>query len=161
MEEFFANKGKVAPPAPVRDTPTEPVEDPAYTAEVAPNATSDPPADSNPPTEQPPATEQAEEEKKEEAPAEATEEELADAATKIGAVYKGKKAREEVAKLKSDKEASQPAVESVAPAENPPAEVPPTEAKPEVPADQPPAENAWETAVCERNHYKRVLYKKE
>lgn len=142
MEEFFANKGKVAPPAPVRDTPTEPVEDPAYTAEVAPNATSDPPADSNPPTEQPPATEQAEEEKKEEAPAEATEEELADAATKISAVYKGKKAREEVAKLKSDKEASQPAVESVAPAENPPAEVPPTEAKPEVPAYQLPAENA-------------------
>ena len=37
---------------------------------------------------------------------EATDEELANAATKIGSVYRGKKAREEVAQMKADKAAS-------------------------------------------------------
>lgn len=111
MEEFFANKGKVAPPAPVKTEDKPPTEDPAYTAEVAPNATSgeNPTPAENPPTDQPPAGDPVEEEKKD-APVEATEEELGDAATKISAVYRGKKAREEVAKLKSEKENdSQPA----------------------------------------------------
>lgn len=45
------------------------------------------------------------EEKKEDEVVEATEAELSGAATKIGAVYRGKKAREEVAKVKAAKEA--------------------------------------------------------
>lgn len=115
MEEFFANKGKVAPPMPAKTEDKPPTEDPAYTAEVAPNATSgeNPPAESNP--ENPPATDPVEEEKKDDGPpVEATDEELGDAATKISAVYRGKKAREEVAKLKSEKEgeSNAPAQES-------------------------------------------------
>ena len=126
MEEFFANKGKVAPPAPPKTEEKPATEDPAYTAEVAPNATPEnPPAESNPPTDQPPEEEKKEEEK---GPVEATDEELGDAATKISAVYRGKKAREEVAKMKSEKEnGSQPAEESQAPPENPPPENPPAE----------------------------------
>jgi predicted component of type VI protein secretion system len=102
MQTFFANKPSA--PAPPRSSaaPSQPpiTEGAAYTAEVQPNAE---PAGSEAvgskaePTsaaggEQPPA-----EESKAEAPRESTEEEFAQAATKIGAVYRGKKAREEVA----------------------------------------------------------------
>jgi len=63
---------------------------------------------------------------------EATEEELANAATKIGSVYRGKKAREEVAKMKSttpgEGEDQPEAVAEQAPAEAVP-EVAPEENK--------------------------------
>jgi hypothetical protein len=59
---------------------------------------------SNPDEEQREEEFKAEGEEKQEV-GEATEEEMANAATKIGAVFRGKKAREEVAKIKAEKEA--------------------------------------------------------
>lgn len=142
MEEFFANKYSESPqmPPPTNMSPPEEKKEPAYTAEVMNNTNPTP----------------AEEEKKVETPGEipsdsqavidglgATEEELAGAATKIGAVFRGKKAREEVEKKKAEKEASKMPEDSKEPSEAPPVEADkPAEAEPtpEATSEQPPAE---------------------
>ena len=131
MEEFFAAQGQAVPvvePAGERETPQVIEGQPTYTAEVQQN-------------EQPPAEEG-------EAPAEnndATEDEKAAAATKIAAVHRGKKAREEVAAMRdakasaADGEGEKPADD--APAEDAPADDPPADAAPE---EQPAADAAKE-----------------
>ena len=96
-DEFFANRGASNPPgASYAPTPGGEKQEPTYTAEVQPNAEAD--------SQQAPSEKQNEEnegQEGEEKPVmegnEATEQELATAATKIGAAYRGKKAREEVA----------------------------------------------------------------
>lgn len=113
MNQFFANK-PTAPSAPRPSaTPSNPPADANYTAEVQPNA--EPPAEESK-VESTPAGEvkaPTEEVKASDAPRESTEEEFAAAATKIGAVYRGKKAREDVAKIKADKEGDSKKVETV------------------------------------------------
>ena len=145
MEEFFTNKYSESPQMPATTSmPPEEKKEPAYTAEVMNN---------NPPPE---------EEKKEEPATEipgdsqaiidglgATEEELAGAATKIGAVFRGKKAREEVEKKKAEKEASKGPEGSNVPSEAPPVEADkPAEGDP-TPAEQPPAEEDKKEEVVE------------
>ena len=110
MEEFFANKP--ASSVPVAATPDAageaPKQDAAYTAEVNANAEPEAPATGG---EEKPAEDGAAAEEKpaadgenaEDAPRESTEQELADAATKISAVYRGNKARQEVAAKKEAK----------------------------------------------------------
>jgi len=129
MEEYFANKyqGGGADPNAVAERPSEEVAQPTYTAEVQPNATPAAAAEEPQPAaeaQEPAAAESqpaaAEEKKEEDAPKEeaakpeaaaagepglegldASPEELAGAATKIGAVYRGRKARAEVAEKRA------------------------------------------------------------
>jgi len=130
MEEYFTNKyqGGATDQNAVAERPSEEAPQPTYTAEVQPNATPAAPVEAPQPAavahEEPAAAESqpaaAEEKKEEEAPKEeaaqpeaaaagepgidgleATPEELAGAATKIGAVYRGRKARAEVAEKRA------------------------------------------------------------
>lgn len=95
-------------PTPMKaQTPVAP-DEPKYTAEVQPNAPPEvPDAVSEPPKQEEggseivPTQEQA---KAEEGEPEATQEELAAAATKISAVYKGNKARSKVNEMKEKRD---------------------------------------------------------
>ena len=122
MNDFFAKLGQSAPaPTPVRNTPAEAsMAEPKYTAEVQPNVAPSQEAEAQP--EQPAASEvPKEEEAKADAGAadeqakpdagdgevkEATEEEMAAAATKISSVYKGNKDREMVKEMKAARESA-------------------------------------------------------
>jgi hypothetical protein len=100
MEEFFANQGVAAATAPVSMPVTQAQPEAApYTAEVDP--IQQPPSEA--PVDQAVAEEEKapEENKEGEAVGEPTEEELANAATKIGAVYRGQKARKQVEDMKA------------------------------------------------------------
>ena len=138
MEEFFANKpASSVPVAPTPDAGDEPQkQDAAYTAEV--NANAEPEAPTAGGDEKPAEDGAAAVEEKTpaegEQPRESTEQELADAATKISAVYRGNKARTEVAAKKEAKAAEAGATgeeqkpEGEAPADGePPAEDKPAE----------------------------------
>ena len=133
MNDFFAKLGQSAPAAaPIKSTPSGAgsalVEEPKYTAEVQPNAA---PSEA----EQPAASEAPKEEESKQADAvptqeeakpdadgngeamePATEAEMANAATKISAVYKGNKDRERVRDLKAARESATP--EDAQPAES-------------------------------------------
>jgi pSer/pThr/pTyr-binding forkhead associated (FHA) protein len=119
MNDFFAKLGQSAPaPSPLRSTPAEAsmAAEPKYTAEVQPNVAPSQEVEAQP--EQPAASEVPKEEESKQADAgaadeqakpdaadgevkEATEEEMAAAATKISSVYKGNKDREMVKELKA------------------------------------------------------------
>ena len=105
MEAFFANRsqpGNAPSFSPSEPKPAEPT--PNYTAEVhPPEETKENPAGDAQPVEEAPKGEAQPEPTKDEIieGLGATEEELAKAATKIGAVYRGKKARQEVAEKKA------------------------------------------------------------
>jgi hypothetical protein len=129
MEEFFANKpASSVPVAPNADAGEEPPkQDAAYTAEV--NANAEPEAAATGGEEKPAEDGAVAGEEKpavegEDQPRESTEQELADAATKISAVYRGNKARTEVAAKKDAKnaEAGEGAEEAKAEGETPPAD---------------------------------------
>jgi len=149
MEEYFANKPAMSSPpvpraeAPAGDAPNDPA---AYTAEV--NANAEPGAEAKDTDKPAGETAKPEEAKAEgEEAKESTDQEYADAATKISAVYRGKKAREDVAEMKAKKAegAGDEAKPEETPAEGAPADAAPAEEK----KDDAPAEAAPEEKPAE------------